>query len=291
MTADKNNFQKIAVLAHPQVAPAAGEAKKIAAYLQSCDLEAEDGYLNDEALRKRIQSNEFDLVVTLGGDGTVLRAGHLCAPYSVPILAINHGRFGFLIEVPPGKWKKYLDDLLAGDYWIEERMMLDARLWRNEKAVEEWDVLNEIVVGRGHPVRPVHLQTSLNGQPLTTYVADALIVATPTGSTAYSLAAGGPVLPPELRNILLVPVAPHLSMDRAIVLAEGSDVSVEILSSQQSVLSVDGQEPIPLYKGDRVEVRVSQHIVRLVRFQKAGYFYSSIISIMDQHPSAGDVAE
>jgi NAD+ kinase len=137
----------------------------------------------------------------------------------------------------------------------------------------------------------VHLSTSLDGQPLTTYVADALIVATPTGSTAYSLAAGGPVLPPELRNILLVPVAAHLSMDRAIVLAEGSDIGIDILSSQQSVLSVDGQEPVTLFKGDRVEVCVSEYAVRLVRFQKAGYFYSSIISIMDQHPSAGDVAE
>ncbi len=123
---------------------------------------------------------------------------------------------------------------------------------------------------------------------VTTYVADALVVSTPTGSTAYALAAGGPILPPDLRNILLVPVAPHLSIDRAIVLAEGSTVSVRVLSDHGSVVSGDGQDALPLHQGDRVDVCASRDVTRLVRFQEVNYFYRNLVSLMDQNPSAGE---
>ena len=122
----------------------------------------------------------------------------------------------------------------------------------------EFDVLNDTVIARGEHLRPVHLRASLDGQAVTTYVADALVVSTPTGSTAYALASGGPILPPELQNILLVPVAPHLSIDRAIVLAKGSTVSVTVLSDHNSVVSGDGQTPLHLEIGDRVEVKASR---------------------------------
>ena len=247
------------------------------------------GLLNEEKIRARVSSKEFDLVIALGGDGTVLRAGHLCAPCDVPILAINHGRLGFLIEVASDEWEPYMDRLFSGDFWLEKRMMLRTKIIRGEDCLGEWDVLNEMVMGRSRIVRPVHLSTHLDGYPLTTYVADALIVATPTGSTAYALAAGGPVLPPEVRNILLIPVAPHLSMDRAIVLAEGSEVSIKLRSDHEAVLSVDGQEPVDLEDGDTVKVFASPHTVQFVRFQEAGYFYRNIIALMDQNPSAGDL--
>jgi NAD+ kinase len=279
----------VAVLAHPGLPEAMDEARQVAAFLETRSRSASAGSLDDPVLRQRIAAGDFHLIVTLGGDGTVLRAGHLCAPLKLPILPVNFGHFGFLIEVRREDWQAALESLLAGDYWLEERLMLHARLCRGQREVGAWEVVNEVVIGRGRQVRPLHLAASLDGQPLTTYVADALIAATPTGSTAYALAAGGPILPPGLRNILLVPVAPHLSIDRAIVLAEGAMLSLTVLSSHPAVLSVDGQPPVDLEENDRVEVTVSRNALRLVRFQEAGYFYRNLISLMDQNPSVGEV--
>jgi NAD+ kinase len=207
----------------------------------------------------------------------------------VPILPVNMGSFGFLIEVPPTGWRAAINRLLEGDFWYEDRMMLDARIWRGEECLGTLNVLNDAVIARTASLRPVHLRVSLDGQVVTTYVADALVVSTPTGSTAYALAAGGPILPPDLRNILLVPVAPHLSIDRAIVLAEGSTVSVFVLSDHGSVVSGDGQESLPLMQGDRVEVCASKYVTRLIRFQEVNYFYRNLVSLMDQNPSVGDL--
>jgi NAD+ kinase len=282
-----NTFDRIAVLAHPLIEESIQKAAEVAEFLKGHVESAEYGYLNDQNLHQRVERREFSLVIILGGDGTVLRAGHLCAPVQVPILPINMGSFGFLIEVSLDDWKENLTRLLAGDYWIEERMMLRTKVWRDGNSIASWDVLNEAAIARGETLRPVHLSTSLDGEAVTVYVADALIVSTPTGSTAYALAAGGPILPPTLRNILLLPVAPHLSIDRAIVLAEGSKVTVEVLSDHGSVISPDGQASLSLEKGDQVEVYASEFITRLVRFHEGGHFYKNLVSLMDQNPSVG----
>lgn len=218
----------------------------------------------------------------------MLRAGHLCGPSNVPILGVNVGRFGFLLEIHQLQWRDFLPRLTTGDYWIERRMMLCAEQWRAGEKLGTWDVLNEVVVSRGQFIRPVHLTTVVDGRFLTTYVADALIAATPTGSTAYALAAGGPILPPELRNILLMPVAPHLSLDRAIVLAEESTVSITIQADHQAVFSVDGQVPIGVSDDDRVEVYASKHSVQFIRFQDPGYFYRNLTQHMSKNPTAGN---
>jgi NAD+ kinase len=165
--------------------------------------------------------------------------------------------------------------------------MLRARLTRRGGVIGEWDVLNECVMGRGKSVRLVRLVTEIDGNNLTTYAADALIVATPTGSTAYALAAGGPILPPELRNILIVPVAPHLSVDRAIVLHEGSTVRVTVRTDHQATLSVDGQSPTDLEDGDLVDVCAGEHTVYFVRFQEAGYFYHDLTRRMTRNAADG----
>jgi NAD+ kinase len=151
-----------------------------------------------------------------------------------------------------------------------------------------WEVLNEIVVSRGQTVRPVHLVANVDGRYLATYVADALIASTATGSTAYALAAGGPILPPELRNILLVAVAPHLSIDRAIVLAEGATIRIVVNTDHQAVLSPDGQASIEMLDGDRVEAYASEHTVGFLRFQDPGYFYRNLTPHMSQNPSTGN---
>ena len=185
-------------------------------------------------------------MVALGGDGWMLRAGRLTAEAGVPVLGVNLGRLGFLAEVQPNEWRGVFERVRDGDYWIEQRLMLHTDLWRDDQLRQSFEVLNEVVISRGAVVRPVRLETYIDGGLLTTYVADGLIISTPTGSTAYALAVNGPILPPDLKNILLIPVAPHLSMDRAIVLARGSTVTVVVRTEHQAVISGDGAIEEPL---------------------------------------------
>lgn len=287
MTATKiPPFEDVAVLAHTGNQTAEAETPAVLAFFEEHGIKATSGDLNEQAIRDQVRNGDFDLVVTLGGDGTVLRAGHLCAVKDVPLLAINMGRFGFLIEVEADRWQEMLPNLLNGEYWFEQRMLISVELQRGNKILGSWEALNEAMIGRGQVVRPVHLSATLDGHKLTTYVADGLIISTPTGSTAYALAAGGPILPPDLRNLLLVPVAPHLSVDRAIVLAEGAAVRLQLERGEGAVLSIDGQQSIPLEVGDAVSVHASENNVRFLRFQERGYFYQRLLSIMDNNPSA-----
>ncbi len=279
--------KRAVVAANPQIPDAAQLAAAIASYLADHHLAVVHGLLNDEEMRQHFEDESFDLMVALGGDGTMLRAGHLGALHRVPILGINLGRVGFLTEVKRGDWKEALDRVLEGDYWLENRMMLLAEHYHDGKMAGAWNVLNECVIGRGEIVRPVRLVTETDGRYLTTYVADALIAATATGSTAYALAAGGPILPPELRNILLVPVASHLTLDRAIVLHEGSSVRVRVLTDHQAILSVDGRVPVMLEDRDEVALCAGEHEATFVRLQDPGYFYRNLTSYMNSHPSLG----
>jgi len=278
---------RIVVTAHPKLPEAISDANDVIAYLTERGIQSEYGVLYDDELTRKVKSGAFNLMIALGGDGTMLRAGHLCGPADIPIFGINLGRFGFLMDVRQNQWLEVMPRLLERDYWLERRMMLAVEHCRGGDIISRWDVLNEIVIGRGQMVRPVHLVTEVDGRYLTTYVADALIASTPTGSTAYALAAGGPILPPELRNILLVAVAPHLSIDRAIVLAEGSSVTVMVYSDHQAVFSADGQVPVGIADGDRVCVRASEHTAQFIRFQDPGYFYRNLTPHMNQNPSAG----
>jgi len=238
--------------------------------------------LYDETFHNRVKSGEFDLLIVVGGDGSVLRAGHLCAPAGVPILGINLGTLGFLIQIDRKEWREYLEKLFNGEAWIENRMMLHAKHVRAGESLGSFNALNEVVVSRGANLRPVRLTAFVDSRELTSYVADGLIAATATGSTAYALAAGGPILPPELRNILLVPIAPHLSVDRAVVLSEGSSVSI-IVKSDNAVLSVDGQPPTPLMEGDHVDVTAANVIAQFVRFGDPGYFYRNLTLHMNEN--------
>jgi NAD+ kinase len=278
--------QRPVVTAYPKMPAAFAEAEAIAAYLNENGQQAPSGSLYEEGLRKRIKNGEFDLLIAVGGDGTMLRAGHLCAPCGVPILGINLGRLGFLIQVQQNEWHDMLERLFKGEAWIENRMMLRVEHIRAGEVIGSWQALNEAVVGRGQYLRPVKLAASADGHLLTTYIADGLIAATATGSTAYALAAGGPILPPELRNILIVPIAPHLSVDRAVVLAEGSSISIDV-KGENAVLSVDGAIPTGLAEDDRVDIRAAEYTAQFVRFGDAGYFYRNLTAHMNQNPAIG----
>lgn len=219
-----------------------------------------------------------DLLVTLGGDGSILQAARLAATHNVLILGVNLGRVGFLTEAETNQWKDVLSRTLAGDFWVEERMMIRVVAQGGEETLAEVEALNDVVVGRGAMGRAVHLRAEVDGGELASYVADGLIVATPTGSTAYALAAGGPILPPQLRNILLVPVAPHLSMERPIVLAEGVTVRITVVGRRPAVLMVDGHADAELEDRDTVKVEASPHVARFARVRERNYFYRTLVS-------------
>lgn len=276
--------QRPVVTAYPKMAEALSEAEVMSGYLKSKGMDAPFGSIYDEELRKRVRRGEFDMLIIAGGDGSVLRAGHLCAPSNVPILGVNLGRIGFLIQIDRDSWRLHFDKLLNGEAWIENRMMLKAEHLRAGESLGSWNALNEVVVGRGQNLRPVRLTTTVDKHRLTNYVADGLIASTATGSTAYALAAGGPILPPELRNILLVPIAPHLSVDRAVVLSEGSSVDIEA-KSENMVLSVDGQAPIALMEDDHVLITAADVTAQFVRFGDPGYFYRNITYHMNENSS------
>jgi NAD+ kinase len=195
----------------------------------------------------------------------------------VPILAIKVGRLGFLSEFEPAVWRERLPVILDGGFWIEERMMLHAEVQRGGDLLDSFEALNEVVVSRGALARMVRLATYIDGGYMTTYAADGVIVATPTGSTAYALAVGGPILPPEVKNILVIPIAPHLSLDRAIVLSQGASVRIEVSTDHRAMLTVDGQFEVGVLDGDNVLVKASPNVARFVRTRERTYFYRSLM--------------
>jgi NAD+ kinase len=276
--------KRIVVTAYPKMPEAFTEAEAMSAFLKERGMDAPVGSLYDEELRKRVKKGDFDMLIAVGGDGSVLRAGHLCAPSKVPILGVNLGRLGFLIQIDRKEWRGYFERLFNGEAWIENRMMLNAEHVRAGESLGTTIALNEVVVGRGANLRPVRLVAYVDSRELTSYVADGLIAATATGSTAYALAAGGPILPPELRNILLVPIAPHLSVDRAVVLSEGATVGITV-KSENAVFSVDGQPPTSLMEDDHVNVTVADVTAQFVRFGNPGYFYRNITMHINENSS------
>lgn len=282
------SVHRIAIVVRPGSTDTLSEGAVIQQWLKSHGVSSTVTTTDNQHLRRKISDGEYDLLIALGGDGTMLRAGHLAAPQGLPILGINLGKFGFLMQLSREDWADTLPRLLAGDYKVENRMMLQAQQWRGDERLRTSQVINEVVVARGQVVRPIRIHAEVDGYPLASYVADGLIASTPTGSTAYALAVGGPIMPPELRNILIMPVAPHLSMDRAVILPEGASVVITVDSDHEAVMSVDGHEPALIRNQDRVTVTASDLSVKFVVFQEPGYFYRNLSNYMEQNPSIGD---
>jgi len=269
-------MKRIGLLHHPKLPATQPLAERMALEAEPYGLSAWIGSTWDEN-KVVIEIASLDLIVTLGGDGSILRAARMACGHQVPVLGVNMGRLGFLAELEPEQWSKALPRLMAGDYWLEERMMLYAEYHRGQECRGQYEALNDVVISRGSLARIVRLETQIDGSPLTTYAADGLIISTATGSTAYALAAGGPILPPELENFLLIPIAPHLSMNRAIVLGKGDAVQVQVHTDHQAILTVDGQFEYELQDGDWVTVQASPHSSRFVRLQDRTYFYRTLM--------------
>lgn len=271
------SLQRVGVLFHPYIQASRPLARDIADFLEAQGVEAWTASSWDEATVRRQLLDHVDLLIALGGDGTLLRAGRLAAGYRVPILGVNLGRLGFLAEVSPTAWKDGLEKVLKGDYWLEERLMLDADMVRDGHVLGSYRALNDVVVSRGTLARVIRVTAYVDSSRLTTYVADGVIVATPTGSTGYALAAGGPILPPELKNMLIVAIAPHLSLDKAVVLDEGAEVWLDVETDHQVILTVDGQFEVEMRHGDRMVVRASPYAAYFVRLQDRSYFYRTLM--------------
>lgn len=209
-----------------------------------------------------------DLVVAFGGDGTLIRAAHLCADMGTPILGVYYGRFGFVTQCTHEGLEDCLDEFLSGRYSLERRMMLDAELLRGNAVLAPLNALNEIVLQRDVTARMMTFQVIVDDQVLTSYPADGIIIATPTGSTAYNLSAGGPILDPRVEALVLNAIAPHTLNARTLVLNADSEIRVQILSHGDAVLSADGQSRLHLLSGDEVRVRRSSRVTNLVSVEK-----------------------
>lgn len=226
-----------------------------------------------EALRPEHLA-ELDLLLTLGGDGTLLRGARRVARHGTPVLGVNFGHLGFLTSAAPDELVSALDRALSGDIWLDERMTLEVRAEAPDGETRgEFLALNDVVLHKGGVARMIRLAVRANGEEVGNYSADGIILATPTGSTAYSLSAGGPIVSPSVDCIIATPICPHTLAVRPLVLPAEETVSVDVLTpSGELLMTIDGQEDAQLVPGDRVVVRRAPYPVRLVRFPGQTFF-------------------
>jgi len=215
---------------------------------------------------------QVDLLIVLGGDGTLLSMARAVGDLGVPILGVNLGGLGFLTATTLEEMLPALERLLAGGMEIEERMMLSARLRRGGQAVGEYIALNDVVITKSAMSRIIDLSVSVGGRHAISYRADGLIISTPTGSTAYNLSAGGPILFPTMDAVVLTPIAPHTLSNRPIAVPGAQRIDVALLAQQDVMLTMDGQVGVPLRERDVVEVQKAAARIRLVRFPQKDFF-------------------
>jgi len=214
-----------------------------------------------------------DLVIVLGGDGTLLAAARVFAASGTPILSVNLGYLGFLTEIKLGDLYPTLESWCAGCHELDERAMLHAALWRNGKQYSCYEALNEVVVSKGDIARMGEFAVELDGKRVAQFRADGVIVSTPTGSTAYTLAANGPILTPDVDALVVTPICPHLLTLRPIVVRGDANLKVKVVGIPNlALLTVDGQQAVELRLGDELRCQRSQHTVKLVRLNESGFF-------------------
>lgn len=268
-------MKNIGIFYHPLVEATKSKAKQLQDFLASRGITA---WLCSawESEAARSQLDDTDLVLSVGGDGTILRSAQAVVPRMIPIIGINLGKLGFMTELSVDEASDKLPALLSGEGWIDERAMLQAELSAGGQKTSTYHALNDVVVARGAIARLVRVAASLNGKHITDYKADGVIVATATGSTGYSLAAGGPILYPHSKDFLLVPIMPHLSSDYALVLPAETSVQLGVTATQPATLSIDGYINMPLPDEAVITVKQSPHRTRFLRVHPKDTFYRSL---------------
>ena len=212
-----------------------------------------------------------DLIISIGGDGTILRAAKVIIPEPIPLLGINFGNLGFMSELTADEARKKLPVILKGEGWIEERATLEVKI-----PGKTYYTLNDVFIGRRSSARLVSLECEIDGVYFSTYRADGVIIATASGSTGYALAAGGPILNPQSKEIVLQPVCSHFSLDKPLVLPASTAINLKVLTTHEAMLSLDGQVEFELYSKDRIEIKSSPYVIRFLRFQSKSYFYETL---------------
>jgi NAD+ kinase len=268
-------MDKAGILYHPKVQATRNKAKEIEAFLKEKGLSVWtcSAWEKEKACAL---TDETGLIITVGGDGTILRAAQVGLLSPAPILSVNMGKLGFMTELTSHEVIFRLPEILDGRGWIDERAMLRVELITENKPPQVFHALNDVVVARGEIARLIKLTVGINGQPLTTYRADGAIMATATGSTGYALAAGGPVLHPQSQDILMMPVAPHLTLKYPLVLPSTAIVTLRLDTYLTATLSVDGHINLPLEDGVTIKVSRSPNTVKFLRLRPREYFYGSL---------------
>lgn len=235
----------------------------------------EDSVDAEEVVTPDSFPKDLDLVVSVGGDGTFLRAAYLAAQGSCPVLGVKEGRVGFLTEVDPGEALALIEAALEGRARIEERLAVLATPEGTDWNEPQWG-LNEVMVEKRARHRLIRLAVYIEGEYVTTFSGDGVIVAAPTGSTAYSFSAHGPIVSPALECLVITPVAAHMVFDRSFVLKPSEHVTLEVAGDEPGILSTDGRESLELPVGARVKVAAAKEPLRLVRRPDAGSFYARV---------------
>lgn len=219
---------------------------------------------------------ELDLVFVFGGDGTILHAAKVAAEHGVPITGVDFGRFGFLAELDPKTALEKVPAFVRGEHWLEERATLQASLIRHGETVGEYLALNDIVIGRSFLSGVIDVKLDIDGAAVTTYIGDGVIVSTATGSTAYLLATGGPVIAPTMRTIAISAIAPHLSLLGHLVVPESSTVTLYVGTRKGASVTIDGQPDFSIEDQDVVNVTNGPHVAYFARLQPKNYFYLTL---------------
>lgn len=230
------------------------------------------GSTDFEALTPEQVGQRCDLAVVVGGDGTMLAIARELAPFHVPLVGINQGRLGFITDIPLGQFRDALGPIVAGDFESEHRSMLTGEVWRDGERIFEGLSLNDVVVSRGASASMVELRVDVDGDFVANLRADGLIVSTPTGSTAYALSAGGPILHPAIGGLVMVPIASHTLSNRPIVLPDHGEVRIGVVSGKDVSANFDMHNIASLILGDQVRVRRSQHQVRFLHPRGWSYY-------------------
>ena len=266
-------FRKIGIAYHPLNNEALSLAEELSAFLTARGIVTWVCSAWEEVDLKA-KAKESDLVLTTGGDGTILRVAQAAIGLETPITGINLGKLGFMTELEVKEVEEKLPALLEGEGWMDERAVLETRLTpANGDEEEIYYALNDAVVARGSIARIITIEVSIGGQPLTHYRADGLVVSTATGSTGYSMSAGGPVMYPGSHSMLLTPLMPHLSPSHCLVLEPSAEVKMKVTTTHEATLCVDGHIHRPLKSGDIIDVKQSNERIRFLRLKPQEYFY------------------
>jgi NAD+ kinase len=272
------NIKRIGVLYHPMVEATRSKAEELADFLRSRPIPVWVSSAWQVDQPKDVLA-KTDLILSIGGDGTILRSAQVALQNQTPITGINMGTLGFLTELKATEAVEHLCSMLEGQGWIDERTMLETEISSLDPlsaGTRTLYALNDVVVARGAIARLIQIETSINGEHLTNYRADGVILATATGSTGYSLAAGGPILHSHSEDYVMVPIVAHLGLNYSMVLSANTWVNLQVATTHQATLCIDGHINVPLSDGSAITIKRSSKKAKFLRIHPQNYFYSSL---------------